>query len=245
MDSFCRFEQQQAKITISKLQCEPYEDKSLKTIVGKLNDTVFGMKSSTDERVEQIETNLDEKFGNLEELLEEKIEKLENASFPLLSPFHCPTLKSNSFQLVENVCYYFEFESSFPGHLSGELPYRDAQQNCQIVFGPHGHLFEPDTPEKSRQIFKLASSMISAYNMTRFATHWWVGVHSIGSDSYSYASSGQPLTMTSEGYGNLTSGNQWIPNQCVSLHKTQGLAQNHHCNELSYSICESKNVKQE
>ena len=91
MDSFCRFEQQQAKITISKLQCEPYEDKSLKTIVGKLNDTVFGMKSSTDERMDQIETNLDEKFGNLEEVLEEKIEKLENASFPLLSPFDCPT----------------------------------------------------------------------------------------------------------------------------------------------------------
>ena len=122
----------------------------------------------------------------------------------------------------------------------------DAQQNCQIVFGPHGHFFEPDTPEKSRQIYKLASSMISAYNMTRFATHWWVGVHSIGSDFYSYASSGQPLTMTSEGYGNLTSGNQWIPNQCVSLHKTQGLAQNHGCdNEVLYSICESKNVKQE
>ena len=100
MDSFCRFEQQQAKITLSKLQCEPYEDKSLKTIVGKLNDTVFGMKSSTDERMEQIETNLDEKFGNLEELLEEKIEKLENASYPLLS--NLISFLSKMFVIISN-----------------------------------------------------------------------------------------------------------------------------------------------
>ena len=162
-----KMEKSQLESTISSLQAELASNKKVieeeisKLQVGKLNDTVFGMKSSTDERMEQIETNLDEKFGNLEEVLEEKIGKLENASFPLLSPFDCPTLKSNSkFQLVENVCYYFEFESSYLGRLSGKLPYRDAQQNCQIVFGPHGHLFEPDTPEKSRQIHKLASSMI-------------------------------------------------------------------------------------
>ena len=227
MDYFCRFEQQQAKITISKLQCEPYEDKSLKTIVGYLNDTVFGMKSSTDERMEQIETNLDEKFGNLEEVLEEKIEKLENASFPLLSPFDCPTFQPH-FLLVENVCYYFESQSTFS--------YRDAQQNCQMIFGLHGHLFEPDTPEKSRQIYNLTKS-ISNHN------HWWVGVHSMGSYSYSghsYASSGQPLTMTSEGYGNLNSANE-----CVYLDNTQGIAKDHNCNKKFFSICESKNVKQE
>ena len=160
-------------------------------------------------------------------MLEEKIEKLENASFPLLSPFHCPTVKSNTFQLVENVCYYFEFQSS--------LSYRDAQQNCQIVFGPHGHLFEPDTLEKNRQIYKLASSM-PHYDKN----HWWVGIHSIGSYSYSFASSGQTLSMTSEEKNNLNSANQ-----CVYLHKTKGTAQAHDCNDGLYSICESKNVKQE
>ena len=273
MDSFCRFEQQRAKITISKLQCEPFEDKSLKTIVGNLNDTVFGMKSSTDERMEQIETNLDEKFGkslktivgklndtvfgmksytdkrmkhietnldeyfgNLEEHLEENIEKLEDASFPFISPFHCPTSKSNSFQLVENVCYYFESQSS--------LPYRNAQQNCKIVFGLHGHLFEPDTPEKSRQIYNLASSIT-------YGSHWWVGVHSIVSypnfdnpytdeHEHFYASSGQSLTMTAEGYGGLNSANK-----CVYLHNYEGTATEYDCNEGFYSICESKNVKQE
>ena len=151
---------------------------------------------------------------------------------PFLSPFHCPTSKSNSFQLVENVCYYFEFQSS--------LSYRDAQQNCKIVFGLRGHLFEPDTPEKSRQIYNLASSMA-------WRNHWWVGVHSFGFQNpfgdkpkHFYASSGQSLTMTAEGYGNLNSANK-----CVYLHNYEGTATDYDCNEGFYSICESKNVKQE
>ena len=178
---------------------------------------------------------MDEKFGNLEEALEEKIEKLENASFPLLSPFNCPTFQPH-FLLVENVCYYFESQSTFS--------YRDAQQNCQMIFGLHGHLFEPDTPEKSRQIYNLASSMA-------WHNHWWVGVHSIafhpnfqspygGEPEHFYASSGQSLTMTAEGYGNLNSADK-----CVYLHSYDGTATEHECNEGFYSICESKNVKQE
>merc|ERR1739848_957780 len=84
-----KMEKSQLESTISSLQAELASNK-------KVIEEVFGMKSSTDERMDQIETNLDEKFGNLEEVLEEKIEKLENASFPLLSPFDCPTLNSNS-----------------------------------------------------------------------------------------------------------------------------------------------------
>ena len=42
-----RFEQQQAKITISKLKCEAYEDQSLQTIVGKLNETVVKLEKAT------------------------------------------------------------------------------------------------------------------------------------------------------------------------------------------------------
>ena len=61
--SHCRFEQQQAKITVSKLQCEAYEDKSLKTVVGKLNETIVDMKTS--------------------------FVKLENATFS--APIRCPT----------------------------------------------------------------------------------------------------------------------------------------------------------
>ena len=64
--SHCRFEQQQAKITVSKLQCEPYEDKSLKMIVGKLNETIVDMKTS--------------------------LVKLENATFS--APIRCPTENS-------------------------------------------------------------------------------------------------------------------------------------------------------
>jgi hypothetical protein len=83
--------------------------------------------------------------------IDEKIEKLENASFPLMSPFECPISKSSGyFKLVDNVCYYFEFQRT--------LHYRDAQDNCKVIFGPHGHLFEPETPEKSREIYTLAKA---------------------------------------------------------------------------------------
>ena len=54
-----------------------------------MTHTVFGMKSSTDERMEQIETNLDEKIGNLEEVLEEKNWKIGECIlfrlFPIIS----------------------------------------------------------------------------------------------------------------------------------------------------------------
>ena len=228
--SHCRFEQQQAKITISKLQCEAYEDKSLKMIVGKLNETIVDMKTSGEERMGEMETTLEEKFGNLEEVLEEKTEKLENASFPLFSPFECPTSKSSYFKLIDNVCYYFESQSL--------LTYRNAQQNCKIIFGLHGHLFEPATPEKSRQIYKL-SRTISTYGFD-----WWVGFDSIGrnSNQWRYASSGDPLIMTTEGYSNLNSANQ-----CAYLNSSNGTAYDSDCitrNGL-YSICETKNVKQE
>ena len=102
-----RFELQQAKIFVSKLKCDPYDD------------PVLG------DRLDDID---------------EKIEKLENASFPLLSPYACPVSKSSKFKLVDNVCYYFEHQTA--------LKYRDAQQNCKVIFGPHGHLFEPETPER-------------------------------------------------------------------------------------------------
>ena len=159
--------------------------------------------------------------------IDEKIEMLENASFPLLSPIECPISKSSYFKLIDNVCYYFE------GQIS--LAYRDAQQNCKVIFGPQGCLFEPDTPEKSREIFTLARAITTA-------NHWWVGIDSIGRNSkqWRYASSGKPLTMTTENYNNLNAGNY-----CTRLDNTGGTAHQYGCTNELYSICESKNVKQE
>ena len=87
-----RFEQQQAKITISKLKCEAYEDQSLKTIVGELNETIFDMKTSGEERMGEMETTLEEKFGTLENVVEKRLVKLENATFS--APIRCPTENS-------------------------------------------------------------------------------------------------------------------------------------------------------
>ena len=155
--------------------------------------------------------------------IDEKIEKLETAFLP----FECPISKSSNFKLVDNVCYYFEFQTT--------LNYRDAQQNCKVIFGPHGKLFEPDTPEKSREIFTLAKS-ISQSNF------WWIGIDSIGrnSNQWRYASSGKPLSMTTEGYNNLKAANQ-----CGRLDNSNGNAYEYGCTSTRFSICESKNVKQE
>ena len=160
--------------------------------------------------------------------IDEKIEKLENASFPLMSPFECPVSKSSGFfKLVDNVCYYFEYQTT--------LTYREAQQNCKVIFGPHGRLFEPETPEKSKEIYTLARAMTTSNN-------WWVGMDSIGrkANQWRYASNGKPFTMTADGYSNLD-----LANHCTRLDNSNWNAYDYGCNNKIYSICESKNVKQE
>jgi len=209
-----RFEQQQAKILISKLSCSAYEDSSLKTKVSELNETLVEMKEHMNDTLEKMET-ADERMGKIETDLE------------FLSPIKCP-IESSNFKLVDGICYYFEREN----HI-----YRDAQYNCRLAFGPHGHLFEPHTKEKSIEIYNLAKSQLGTSH------HFWIGLDSIGRDSYQwrYASDDTPKTMTEHGYNRLDQGNY-----CAYLHKSNGQAYDTGCSNYAYrSICENKHVKQD
>ena len=68
----------------------------------------------------------------------------------IMLPTKCPT-ESGYYKLINNTCYYYERQT---------LTYRDAQYNCQMIFGLHGHLFEPKTEDESKLIYNRGKDQI-------------------------------------------------------------------------------------
>ena len=55
---YFRFEWQKAKITVSKLKCDPYEEHTLEDRLDQLDDKITNMKSQIDQKITNLQNSL-------------------------------------------------------------------------------------------------------------------------------------------------------------------------------------------
>ena len=82
--------------------------------------------------------------------------------------------------MLNKVCYFFDNQAR---------SYLNAQQNCKLIFGSTGYLFEPFSNEEAKKVYDLAKPVLGTSS-----SYYWIGLDSIGrgANNFHYASNGTP-----------------------------------------------------
>ena len=83
--------------------------------------------------------------------------------------------------MLNKVCYFFDNQAR---------SYLNAQQNCKLIFGSTGYLFEPFSNEEATTVYNLAKPVLGE----RHSSYYWIGLDAIGrgANNFHYASNGKP-----------------------------------------------------
>jgi len=111
-----------------------------------------------------------------------------------------------------------------------ERSYRNAQQNCKLIFGSTGYLFEPISNDQANLVYHLAKPVLG----TSYTSDYWIGLDSIGrgATDFRYASNGKPKSqqLTSSDWNNAGFG--------ATMGSSDGVLQDEQINNIYFSICQ-------
>ena len=242
-----KYELYSANITIGTLQCQPETEEErfnakieFEGLEEKVNEIVLNLEQNngTDQdliqRVVGMEETdkLNEKISGLTDRiieLEETNVTIHEKFDEMNKPINCPEYSNPSYKRFGLTCYYFEAEKK---------NFTEAQKNCDKKFGIlGGHLAEPQTAERSKELNKYAEEILSN-------TRYWIGYDDLGhgEGNFRYSSTNAASNIKSYSGDNYTDGTS--DEHCAAFIWTDsanlGKVDDKKCSDSYSSICETK-----